>query len=153
MHRLLTTGVVLLAIACFPPVPQPPEPLSLHVADPPPDVIRRAAVALTGAGFRVAQGDSIGQTISANRLSAGNGNEDFVTCSLPLIAGAVANRETTVTIDLQAKPADRGSNVTIKGRVRTSYPGYEGTAMQMPPNDTDCVSSGAMEQRLADAIR
>ena len=46
-----------------------------------------------------------------------------------------------------------GGVVEQGGRVMTSYPGYQGTAMAIAPNDTDCVSNGVIEQQLATALR
>ena len=82
-----------------------------------------------------------------------NGNEEYVTCQLPRGSGAAANRETTLYIKFKAKPSASGSDVAIDSRVRTSYPGYEGTAMQTAPNETDCVSNGTMERQLETALR
>ena len=154
MHRLSIAALGVLAAGCIEPTARAPEPVSLHVSDAPRDVVQRAAVALTSAGFRVAQTDEVGNDISASRRSSANGNEPFVTCNnVPRDSGAAANRETTIMIDFSAKPTGGGSDVTIRSNVRTAYPGFDGTPMQMATSDSDCVSTGLMERRLADSIR
>ena len=130
-----------------------PAPIAFHASRSAREATQVAAVALANAGFRVAQTDSIGQVLSAARTATHNGNEDYITCQLPRGSGAAANRQTILSITFRAKPSTSGSDVTIDGKVTTSYPGYEGTAMQTAPNDTDCVSSGAMERQLEMALR
>ena len=112
-----------------------------------------AAVALVTAGFQVTQADSLGMELTASRSSLANGNEEFVICQLPRNSGAAANRATTLRIAFSAKPADGGSDLVVASRVTTSYPGYDGTPMAMPTNESDCISNGTMERRLADALR
>lgn len=115
--------------------------------------MRRAALALVTAGFQVTQVDSLGGGLAASRTSLANGNEEFVTCSLPRNSDAAANRATTLRIAFSATPADAGSNLRIESSVATSYPGYDGTPMAMTANESDCTSNGSMERRLADALR
>ena len=154
MHRLSVAALGILAAGCIArTVLRAPEPVNLHVSDAPRAVIQRAAVALTSAGFRVAQTDSVGSVLGASRRSRPNGNEPFVTCNMPRNSGAAANRETTITIDFSARPASGGTDVTIRSNVRTTYPGFDGTPMQMATSDSDCVSTGLMERRLAESIR
>jgi hypothetical protein len=154
MHRTLAIAFVMAASGCLRvPAPTAPAPLAFHASRPAPEAVQVAAVALMNAGFRVTQGDSIGRVITATRTATHNGNQDFISCALPNGSAAAANRETTITIDFAARPAQSGSDVNIKSSVRTSYPGYEGSAMQQAANETDCVSNGAMEQQLRGALR
>lgn len=154
MRRILAIPFLMAVSACLRvPAPTAPAPLAFHAARPAPEAVQVAAVALMSAGFRVTQRDSIGQVLTASRTATHNGNQDFVTCDLPNGSAAAANRETTITIDFAARPAKSGSDVNIKSSVRTSYPGYDGSAMQPAPNETDCVSKGTMEQQLQNALR
>ena len=130
-----------------------PTPLVFHASKSAWEATQVAAVALANAGFRVTQSDSLGQTLAATRTATHNGNEDYITCQFPRGSGAAANRQTVLRITFRAKPTAAGSDVTIDGKVTTSYPGYDGTAMQTPPNETDCVSNGTMERQLETAVR
>ena len=153
MRRLLSLAGVIIAGCLDPNVVTAPAPLVFHAARSAREATQVAAVALAYAGFRVTQGDSLGEALIASRRATHNGNEDYITCTLPRGSAAAANRETTLNISFRAKPDTAGSNVTIESKVSSSYPGYDGTAMQIPPNDTDCVSNGAMERQLAAALR
>lgn len=153
MRTTLPLALVLVGVAC---VNQPlvaPTPLSFHSTRSARDATRAAALALVDAGFRVAQSDSIGYALSANRTATHNGNAEFVTCSLPSGSAAAANRETTLLVTFKAAPAQSGSDVTVGSTVKTEYPGYEGTSIQVPPSDTLCVSNGTIERRLQTALQ
>jgi len=145
--------LVCLSLSGCLTAPVTPAPLAFHASKSAREAIQVTVIALANAGFRVTQSDSAGEAVSANRTATHNGNEDYITCQLPKGAAAAANRETTLTITFRAKPSTSGSEVTIEGKVMTSYPGYEGTAMQTAPNLTDCVSNGTMERQLETALR
>jgi len=154
MRRFFALSFLTLVSSCLPtPAPTAPAPVSFHSAKSAKEATQIAAIALVNAGFRVVQSDSLGQAVTASRTAAGNGNEDYVVCAYPRGSGAAANRETTLTVNLTAKPSTSGSDISVDGKVRTSYPGYEGTAMQIAPNETDCVSNGTMEQQLQTVLR
>ena len=129
--------------------------MAFHASKSPKDATQVAVLALMSAGFRVTQTDSLGQAISASRTATHNGNGEYVSCVSPRGSAAAANRETTLTINVKAKPnaSATGSDIAIDSRVRTSYPGYEGTSMAIAPNDIDCVSNGTMERNLESALR
>ena len=153
MPKTLPLALAILATAC---VGQPlvaPTPVTFHSSRSPADVTRGAAVALVDAGFRVTQTDSLGYALTATRAATHNGNADFVTCNMPSGSAAAANRETTLTILLRSVAAAAGSDVTIGSSVKTDFPGYEGTAIQVPAADSLCVSRGTMERRLEAALR
>lgn len=137
------------------PAPTAPAPRSFHSSKVPRDALQVAVLALMSAGFRVTQTDSVGQAVTASRTASHNGNEQYVSCGLPRGSAAAANRETTVTINFRATSSANGSgsDVHVDSRVRTSYPGYEGTSMEIAPNEIDCVSNGTMEQQLESAVR
>jgi hypothetical protein len=153
MRRILALPLVMVLSGCLPTRAVAPAPLSFHASRPPNEATQVAAVALINAGFRVTQTDSIGQALTASRTATHGGNEQYVTCNLSKGSAAAANSETTLTIEFRATPGPSGSDVRVESRVRTSYPGYAVTSMETAPNDTDCVSNGAMEQQLAAALR
>jgi len=153
MRRILALLSAMALSGCLPTRAVAPAPLSFHSSRSAKEAAQVAAVALINAGFRVTQTDSIGQSLTASRTATHGGNEQYVTCNLSKGSAAAANSETTLTIDLKATPNAAGSDVRLESRVRTSYPGYAGTSMETAPNETDCVSNGAMEQQLAAALR
>jgi len=153
MYRMLIAAMVVLVSGCLTSPIVAPSPVEFHAGKAAPQAIQIAALALASAGFRVAQADSLGTALTANRWATHNGNEDYVRCRYPKGSDAAANRATTLFITLRAKPDTMGSDVTIGGRVTTTYPGYQGTAMAIAPNDTDCVSTGAIERQLEIALR
>jgi hypothetical protein len=153
MRRLLALPLGIVFTGCLPSRTVAPAPLSFHASRSAKEAAQVAAVALINAGFRVSQSDSLGQALTASRTATHNGNQEYVICDLPRGSAAAANRETTLTIDFKATPGANGSDIKVDSRVRTSYPGYEGTSMQTAPNDTDCVSNGTMEQQLAASLR
>ena len=101
----------------------------------------------------VAQSDSVSTELTGTRTATRNGNQDFVSCDLPSGSDAAANRQTALSVSFKATAAGSGSDVRITSRVITTYPGYEGTSMQVPPNADNCVSNGTIEQQLANALR
>ena len=153
MRRSSTPVLLIVLSACLTSGPKAPEPVTLRSSQPPREAIRMAALALVTAGFQVTQADSLGDALAASRTSLANGNEVFLTCTLPRNSGAAANRATTLRIAFSAKAADSGSDVLIASSVVTSYPGYDGTPMAMATNESDCTSNGVMEARLAAALR
>jgi len=155
MFRSLTAAsAVLAATGCLTPPITAPAPLSFHATRAPNQATQIVAIALVNAGFRVAQSDANGNALLANRTATHNGNEEYIRCKYPKESGAASNRETTFFISFAAKPTTAsGSDVTIGGTVHTSYPGYQGTAMQLVPSDSDCVSNGVMEKRLEAALK
>jgi hypothetical protein len=154
MRRMVALCCLATAVGCLPgPATTAPAPLAFHATRPAKEAVQVAAVTLLNAGFRVTQTDSIGQSLTATRTATHNGNQDYVVCDLPRGSAAAANRQTELTINFKATPATSGSEVAVDSRVHTSYPGYEGSAMQPQANDTDCVSNGTMERQLQTVLR
>lgn len=149
----LPLAAAVLATACLGHPLVAPTPVTFHSSRSARDATRSAAIALVDEGFRVLQADSTGFALKANRTATHNGNAEFVTCALPSGSAAAVNRETTLNMAFRAAPAQEGSDITVSSSVNTKYPGYEGTATQIPPSDTVCVSNGTMERRLQAALR
>ena len=153
MYRTLIAAMAVLVAGCLSSPVVAPSPVAFHAPKSPAQATQIAALALASAGFRVSQSDSLGTALTANRWATHNGNEDYVRCRYPKGSDAAANRATTLFIAFRALPDTAGSAVTIGGHVTTTYPGYQGTAMQIAPNDTDCVSNGLIERQLEEALR
>lgn len=153
MYKSLISAMVVLVTGCVSSPVVAPTPLAFHAPQSAPQATQIAALALANAGFRVSQNDAVGTALTANRAATHNGNEDYVRCRYPKGSDAAANRATTLFIAFRAMPDTSGSAVTIGGHVTTTYPGYQGTAMAIAPNDTDCVSNGVIERQLEAALR
>jgi hypothetical protein len=153
MNRTVSIVAVLLAVSCVGSPLTAPAPLNFHSSHSARDAVQVAAVSLVNAGFHVVQSDSIGNALTATRTATHNGNQEYVTCALPKGSGAAANRETVLSLNFRAAPADTGSTVSVSSTVTTTYPGYEGTTMQVAASATDCVSNGTIERQLAAALR
>jgi hypothetical protein len=61
--------------------------------------------------------------------------------------------EATMTVDINAGTRGTGSDVQISSSVFMDYSKASEPYAQLPASATDCVSSGAIELRIADAIR
>jgi hypothetical protein len=153
MSRIVSVITLALLGSCMRSPVVAPAPVSFHSPRSAKEATQIAAVALMNAGFRVMQTDSIGNALAGTRTATHNGNQEYVICELPNGAGAAANRETALAVSFKATPGSEGSDVSISSRVTTSYPGYAGTAMQTPANETDCVSNGTIEHQLESALR
>jgi hypothetical protein len=153
MYRTLPLAIAALSLGCLARPATAPTPLSFHVMHSAREATQTAVLALVNDGFRVTQTDSVGMAVDATRTATYNGNQDFVICQLPKQSAAAANRETALLISFRATPAATGSDVTVSGKVTTTYPGYANTSMETGPSETDCVSSGTMERRIRAALR
>jgi hypothetical protein len=143
----------LALVGCLSSRPTAPAPVNFHSSRSAKEATQAAAVTLTGAGFRVEQSDTIGNALRANRTATHNGNQQYVVCTLPKGSDAAANRQTVLAVSFRAVPKPSGSDISISSKVTTSYPGYEGTATQVPASDSDCVSNGTIEQQLTSVLR
>jgi len=153
MKRFTWVVAVELVTGCVSSKPTAPAPVSFHSSRSAKEATQAAAVTLTGAGFRVEQADTIGNALTANRTATHNGNQQYVVCALPKGSDAAANRQTILAVSFRAVPKPTGSDISINSQVTTSYPGYEGTAMQVPANASECVSNGTIEQQLTNVLR
>jgi hypothetical protein len=153
MRRLLALPALIFVSSCMPRPTIAPGPRSFHSARPPKEAMQSAVIALMSAGFNVRQTDSLGAALTATRTATHNGNQQYVICDVPQGSDAAANRETMLILSFTAKPSGDGSDVNLASKVRTSYPGYDGTVMQSAPNETDCVSNGEIEKQLESALR
>lgn len=153
MKQMLLICGSLVVAGCLATRPSAPAPVSFHSSRTAKEATQAAAVTLTGAGFRVEQSDSVGNALRASRTATHNGNQEFVTCSLPSGSDAAANRQTVLALSFKAAPASDGSDVSISTSVTTSFPGYEGTATQVPAIAKDCVSNGTIERQLQSVLR
>ena len=153
MKRVTWIVAAEFLAGCLSSRPTAPAPVSFHSSRSAREATQAAAVTLTGAGFRVEQADTVGNALRANRTATHNGNQQYVVCALPKGSDAAANRQTILSVTFRAVPKASGSDISISSSVSTSYPGYEGTATQVPANASECVSNGTIEQQLTNVLR
>src|SRR5207248_10270179 len=139
MYRLLIAATAVLVIGCLPKPALGPSPLSFHAPKAPTQATQIVAMALANAGFNVAQSGPAGTALTANRSATHNGNQEYIWCRYPSGSDAAANRATTLFITFSAIPHTTGSDATLGGRVASSCHGYQGTAMHIPPEESDRV--------------
>lgn len=131
----------------------PPAPVALSVARSPGDVVRIAAQTLTSAGFEITTSDEAGGILTARLTRSPETHGDAITCSYDRTSAAGRGGRATYTESIVARSAATGSEVTITPRVVTEYsqlPRLMG--VQMTDSETDCVSAGTIERRVAAAL-
>lgn len=136
--------------ACIPPAPAQLGPRSLHSAKASSQAAQAAAQTLVADGFEIVTSDATNGIVTARRLRAAKGNDDFVVCRGAKNSIAATNKETTITVSFIAKPAAAGSDITISNNVRVAFPGLTGL-LASAPNEEDCASTGVAETHLAAA--
>jgi len=142
----------LLAFAACMKAPPAPAPEQLHVDKSPADIIRKATTEFTAAGFQVAQSDTAAGIVVAQKAGTPDTQTEDITCKYQRGSPYGRLARATLVVNLSAKPASSGSDVVIGSLVHTDFSALPG-AFNHAPNDTDCVSSGAIEKRIAAAVR
>lgn len=155
--RTVKTPWLLLGAAvagCVKAPPNAPEPLSVHSARTPGEIVPAAVSVLANAGFQVTAADVRTATVEGIRTGSPRELEGIVQC--PFTAGSIAAREalTTLTLRVTAAPSDSGgSNVNIAGTVKTDLSRVPGQSADSTSFSAECRSSGAIERRIAESLR
>lgn len=143
-----------LVVGCTRPAPLvPPQPARLTTARPVAESIRLAARALIEAGFEVTTADEASGVLTARLVRSPENHGTALACSYERTSAPGRGGRSTYTVSLVARPVGSVSEVTIAPRVVTEYsqlPRLMGA--QFPESETDCVSSGEIERRLAAAL-
>lgn len=150
MRRLC--GLTLMSIAACMKAPPAPAPEQLHVDRSPAEVVRAAISEFTAAGFQIAQSDTAAGTVVARKGGTPDTRTADVTCKYQRGSPYGRLAQATLVVNLSAKAATNGTDVVIGSIVHTDFSSLPG-AFNHAPNDTDCVSSGAIEKRIAAAVR
>jgi hypothetical protein len=146
--------------ACFvPQSPTPPAPVGLTVQSTlaPPAAIGVAARTLSDQGFDVTVSDANAGIVVAKRTREKLDNSAFLHCKNGMgEEGKPQNMAanyltTTVTVNVSAVPQPVGSSVRSSARVRATY--GETPVGKLPDSESDCVSSGEIERRIAAAVK
>lgn len=158
MKRIVSVATLCL-MGCVPQSPTPPTPAALEIQSSMPvsSALGIAGRVLSDAGFDIVTSDANAGLLAAKRTREKIGNSSYLHCKngmgeegkqQNLAAEALT---TTVTVNITAQPTATGSSIRPAARVMAIY-GDTGVG-RLPDSDTDCVSSGVIEQRIADALR
>lgn len=151
MARVSRLVAIMLVAGCM-KAPQAPAPQQLNVAKSPAEIVRAAISEFTAAGFQVAQSDTTTGTIVAQKSGSPDTQTADITCKYQRGSPYGRLAQATLVVNLSAKPGTAGSDVVIGSIVHTDFSALPG-AFNHAANDTDCVSSGAIEKRIAAAVR
>jgi hypothetical protein len=156
MHKSLMIAQAVTAIclsACVPPPPQQLAPIALLTTKTPEQVVQAAALEFANDGFQITASDAPSGIMSATRDRPIREHGADVTCIYgPKTLGA-ALRAVAFTVNVSAVRTDStGTAVRIVSNLRTHNNGQQG-ALSVPDNSTDCASSGAIERRIAEAVK
>lgn len=143
---------VLLATACL-SAPTTLRPTQLVVRHTPAEVVQTATRELVAAGFEIAVSDATSGTVIAKRLRAPDAHGGDIACTFPHGSPAARQASALMTLSVTARSVGGGTNIVMTPVVRTDYSGMAATLPGQQANDQDCVSSGAIEKRIADALR
>lgn len=160
--RAKTVGISTIAIfaisACVAPRSGPPKPTNVQSWRSPAEVVQAAAVQLVADGFELMSMDGRTGQLKAKRVRTSEQQGDALECGF--VRGSVGSRETaatlSVTVEAHAakdKAPNGGSDVSITSDVTTDYSALASSGISTPPSDVDCVSTGAVEKRVSDAVR
>lgn len=149
--RKLSTFVLLSAAGCM-KAPPAPAPEQLHVDKSPGEIVRAAVSEFTAAGFQISQSDTAAGTVVARKTGSPDTRTAEIACKYQRGSPYGRLAQATLVLALSAKPSTTGSDVVITSVVHTDFSALPG-AFNHAPNDTDCVSSGAVEKRIAAALR
>ena len=149
--RRVSCLILLTMVACM-KAPPAPAPEQLHVDRSPAEIVRMATRELTAAGFQIAQSDTAAGTVVARKAGTPDTQTADITCKYQRGSPYGRLAQATLVVNLSARPASSGTDVVIGSVVHTDFSALPG-AFNHAPNDTDCVSSGAVAKRIAAAIR
>ena len=151
-QRRRLTAFALLSIAGCMKAPPAPAPEQLHVDKSPSEIVRAATSEFTAAGFQISQSDTAAGTVVARKTGTPDTRTADITCKYQRGSPYGRLAQATLVVSLSTKPGSSGSDVAIGSVVHTDFSALPG-AFNHAPNDTDCVSSGAMEKRIAAVVR
>ena len=148
----LTAGAALGLAGCrpLPGAPPPPAPEVLMLAVPPDSVVAAAAAALTELEWNVGYNSPAEGVLTAERVRAQGGNVRFMACPPDVTWWGPGMPRSTMRLDLTATPGSEGTRVEIVASVVSAWAVNKFDRVTEP---VTCVSSGAIEVELADALR
>ena len=148
----VTAGAALGLAGCrpMPGAPPPPAPQVLFLAAPPDSVVAAAAEALTELEWNVGYNAPAEGVLTAERIRAQGGNARWIACPPDVTWWGPGIPRSTMRVDLTAKAGSEGTRVEIVASVVSAWAVNKFDRVTEP---VTCVSSGAIEAALADALR
>jgi len=148
----LTASAALGVAGChgIPSAPPPPAPQVLLLPVPPDSVVAAAAAALTDLEWNVGYTSPAEGVLRAERVRAQGGNARFLACPPDVTWWGPGMPRSTMRLDLTATPGTEGTRVEIVASVVSAWAVNKFDRVTEP---VKCVSSGAIESELADALR
>lgn len=143
-------ATAILAAACAPPPPKALVPVQLQTTKTPQQVVQLAAQQVVLAGLTITSSDAAGGSLVATLTRDGSApwsptlNCRFGDNTLGHDRGTVV-----LTVRVAAVGAAIGSAVAITSSAHVSVK----AGILSSESDTDCVSGGAIEKQIADAVR
>jgi hypothetical protein len=138
--------------------PPPPAPRRLELRAPPAAILDSAAAALRRLRWEITERLPVAGALRARHEAEGDGNGDWMICENGVGSKGDSRRATrdlrsTVVVQVGAVPVRDGSEVHIRAEVPSAY------SFLLPAERTidalvvtQCVSSGAIETRLAEIL-
>lgn len=157
MRRVLLIGISVAAVVgCgttpAPVLPPTPAPIQLTTARAQREVVPLAARQLLASGYEIATSDASGGILVARREKPAKEIGADVVCSYRGGSLLAASRLVAFTVSVNALPGD-STMVQITNSVRSFDKPGQSAMLRLPESTTDCVSSGAVERRIADALK
>lgn len=128
-------------------------PTRLTSSRPPSEVIATATRVLESAGFQVSTSDVTAGSVVATRIRSPEQQGGDLACTFGRGSREATGGTATMTLRVTAQSAGHGSQIVMTAHVRTAFPQLASNDSPSRSNDTDCVSTGAIEKRIADAMQ
>jgi hypothetical protein len=116
-------------------------------------VVRSATEVLTAQHFAITTADALAGTIVATRVQSVEAQDGDITCSAPRDSAAVSGAMSTIAFRLTARATTNGSEVVMTSAVHGVYGQQASVDTPRASNALGCVSTGAVEQRIIEALR
>ena len=150
MNRFTPPIAFVLLASCIPPAPPPPEPMVVTVDLTPEAVLQRASRVIAESGWSVMVLDGGAGILRAERTARRAENEPWLRCegnfgSSPESIGT-QQMTSTVEVTVTVMETEGETRVRVVGRVT------EAMTTALGVSHFDCVSSGAIENAIAESL-
>jgi hypothetical protein len=143
MRRSVASLALASLAACTPKAVTAPSPVTLTTPRAPAEVVQIVGRELTALGFEITHSDATGGSLTARKA----GGREYLTCIWPKGSMGAGAARPVLSVFVAARPAAGGSAVTVRSSTHTTYDLPR--TFQLPESDTDCASTGEVEQRTA----
>ncbi len=151
MNRFATRIAFAALVGCVSPPPPAPKPMAVTVDLAPEEVLQRVSRVIAESGWSVMVLDGGAGILRAERTARRAENEPWLRCegnfgSSPESIGT-QKMTSTVEVTVTVTEAETETTVRVVGRVTEAVSTALGDDMHF-----DCVSSGAIENAIAEAL-